>query len=469
MTSNCVAGTNGGGILPPVLVGRSTPSRHRRDLAASDGGLSSSQSPCLSALRGKRKESPILPPLRRKQQKQVTTTSPTTTTRRQTKKNVRRSFGGSNGGDGVGSWMSRASNPSGTSPCLSRRSSVVDSVDTNCSRSGTGRCGVCSLRGYKPDNPYWVNQDGHVVSESGPNDATKESIPQKNATAKSVFAVFDGHGNNGHVVSSRCADKLPLFLSRCDYDQCKAFAMMHNDISAAPVDASSSGVTCVCIVWDHNQATLQVASVGDSRAVMGRSTSAARDKSADIVVGDAVPLTIDQKPDDADEKARIVARGGIVGSRDVLFAPVSSHRVFGAVVPSPLPMGPQRVWYKSGDVMMGLAMSRSLGDTLAHSCGVSHTPLVNTVALSPRDEFVIVATDGLWDVMSNEDAVDMVCRYAGVAAKDRGGSSPSPSRSCWCATEAARLLAGEARMRWERESHVIDDITVMVIQFKNTT
>jgi len=70
--------------------------------------------------------------------------------------------------------------------------------------------------------------------------------------------------------------------------------------------------------------------------------------------------------------------------------------------------GPARVWLKDLDVP-GLAMSRSLGDVVAHTVGVSSEPEVFEYTLdSARDVFLVLATDGLWEFMSDAEVVRMV-------------------------------------------------------------
>ena len=50
----------------------------------------------------------------------------------------------------------------------------------------------------------------------------------------------------------------------------------------------------------------------------------------------------------------------------------------------------------------GLAMSRSLGDGLAHTLGVSWEPEVKQLVLEPSDKFIVIASDGVWEFLSNE-------------------------------------------------------------------
>ena len=61
--------------------------------------------------------------------------------------------------------------------------------------------GAYSTAGLKPGNPHWVNQDAFLISEyllSNP--------------AQHCFAVFDGHGELGHLVSRRCSKQLCTYF-----------------------------------------------------------------------------------------------------------------------------------------------------------------------------------------------------------------------------------------------------------------
>jgi serine/threonine protein phosphatase PrpC len=53
-------------------------------------------------------------------------------------------------------------------------------------------------------------------------------------------------------------------------------------------------------------------------------------------------------------------------------------------------------------------MSRSIGDFIAHSVGVSTDPEVMRFELKPDDKFIIIASDGVWEFLSNEDVAKIV-------------------------------------------------------------
>jgi serine/threonine protein phosphatase PrpC len=65
------------------------------------------------------------------------------------------------------------------------------------------------------------------------------------------------------------------------------------------------------------------------------------------------------------------------------------------------PIGPARVWLKNENVP-GLAMSRSIGDLVANSVGVSPEPEFYELELSEDDRFLVLASDGVWEFISNE-------------------------------------------------------------------
>ncbi|KAG8375202.1 hypothetical protein BUALT_Bualt10G0075900 [Buddleja alternifolia] len=192
-----------------------------------------------------------------------------------------------------------------------------------------------------------------------------------------------------------------------------------------------SGSTAVAVVLTDEHVV--VANCGDSRAVLYRG-------------GRVIPLSFDHKPDRADEKVRVEASGG---------------RVFGADTPR---------------VEGILAMSRAIGDRFLKPYVISE-PEVTFTRRDAEDEFLILASDGLWDVMS----LEMTCRVARECLKDPraevgvgssrgfnigpplendGPGTVFPSRSA----SAAALLT---RLALARKSG--DNICVVVVDLKRAT
>ena len=100
----------------------------------------------------------------------------------------------------------------------------------------------------------------------------------------------------------------------------------------------------------------------------------------------------------------------------------------------------------------GLAMSRAIGDTLGYQAGIIPEPDINTFQIQPeKDAFILICSDGVWEFISSQEAVDIVAE---------GGSSD--------AQLSAEKLAREAWRRWiQEEGNVVDDITVQVIYLQS--
>lgn len=155
-----------------------------------------------------------------------------------------------------------------------------------------------------------------------------------------------------------------------------------------------------------------VANCGDSRAVLCRS-------------GQAHPLTVDHKPEREDEMARVEKAGG-------------------------------QVWFWNGARVMGvLAMSRAIGDRSLRPY-VIPDPEVSIVPRTADDTLIIIATDGLWDVVSDQEACTLAMKCLD-RAQQKGATE----------ADAARLTATVLiRAAMDRGSR--DNITVVVIDLRTS-
>lgn len=162
-----------------------------------------------------------------------------------------------------------------------------------------------------------------------------------------------------------------------------------------------------------------------------------------------VQLTKDQKPEDPDEYARILKNGGIIKR----------------INDNGKQIGPFRVFDSSGKYP-GLAMSRSIGDSSGSSLGVISTPICTSLPINNKEKFIVLASDGVWDVIDNEDVVTFIENFRKKCLQ----SCSPPVQVEASTTIIAHLLAEEARMRWlniiSEEDVMIDDISVIVLQFK---
>jgi hypothetical protein len=141
-------------------------------------------------------------------------------------------------------------------------------------------CGVSSIKGLKPGNAHWINQDNFFIVNTMDSGTTASGV-----AASMVYCVLDGHGEHGHLVSRRCVERLPDYMTRTGtssvpasgspFDLKKAFLGMQAELqgNSTDYDARCSGATCV-LVHVFNSANsptkLVIANAGDSRAVLGR-------------------------------------------------------------------------------------------------------------------------------------------------------------------------------------------------------
>ena len=164
-----------------------------------------------------------------------------------------------------------------------------------------------------------------------------------------------------------------------------SFLNTHLKLLECEFDCQLSGTTCTSIIISESKAYL--ANVGDSRIIVGRSSSSG------LCI--ARQLTWDHKPNSSGEYSRILANQG---------------RVFQWQDKNNSPIGPHRVWHPDHDYP-GLAMSRSLGDFVAHDYGVSEEPDVLSYTIDKDDKFIILASDGIWEFLTNQQVVDTVDKY----------------------------------------------------------
>ncbi|KAI8147886.1 phosphatase 2C-like domain-containing protein [Fennellomyces sp. T-0311] len=202
------------------------------------------------------------------------------------------------------------------------------------------------------------------------------TIPEYKNTGASFFAVFDGHG--GSAVAKYSGERLhDLVFASKFYEQGNfrealrsSFLGIDEALRADPeYENETSGCTAVAALLTKDN-VLYVSNAGDSRAIISTN-------------GKAIALSHDHKPVDEKEAARIENAGG--------------HVEFGRV---------------NGN----LALSRALGDfefkqseTLPpEEQVVTAEPDVTEHRLIPQDEFIVIACDGIWDCMSNQQVADFI-------------------------------------------------------------
>lgn len=61
--------------------------------------------------------------------------------------------------------------------------------------------------------------------------------------------------------------------------------------------------------------------------------------------------------------------------------------------------------------MQGLAMSRSMGDNISKPYGVTHKPEITSVQIDKRDKFILLASDGVWEFITNQEVLQLIVPY----------------------------------------------------------
>ena len=253
--------------------------------------------------------------------------------------------------------------------------------------------------------------------------------------------VCDGHGTFGHEVSGYLVYNIPLTLNDLfiknnfkiisDKNISKLISLLKNTFieidqnisKETNIDTIFSGSTCISLIFTPSK--LICSNVGDSRCVIGK---------YDERKWFSKNLSSDHKPENENEKERILKSGGrIEAYKD------ENGEYY----------GPKRVWLKKENVP-GLAMSRSFGDFAAHSVGVIAEPEILEYSILEEDKFIILASDGIWEFISSEECVDIVKEY--YIDKDIKG--------------AINFLYREASKRWIIKEEIIDDITLILIFLK---
>ncbi|KAI9192543.1 hypothetical protein LWI28_024530 [Acer negundo] len=262
---------------------------------------------------------------------------------------------------------------------------------------------------------------------------------------RAFCGVFDGHGKNGHIVSKIVRNRLPsLVLSQKNtitkiksdkkfknrdgeepsnefykwQEACvSAFKVMDKEVKLQEnLDCSSSGTTAVVVIKQGED--LVIANLGDSRAVLGTVSDEGELK--------AVQLTTDLKPNLPSEAERIRKCNG-----RVLALKEEPHI--------------QRVWLPNEN-SPGLAMSRAFGDFVLKNHGIIAIPDISYRRLTSNDQFILLACDGVMDVLSNNQVASIVWK----AESEK---------------EAARAVVEAANAAWKKKfpSSKMDDCTAVCL------
>lgn len=280
-----------------------------------------------------------------------------------------------------------------------------------------------------------------------PSFCKKDDSDVNHSAGFHFYGVFDGHGCS-HV-AKRCNERMHTIIKeeieKNDDEQwsetmSRGFKRMDREVGERVSNNGGATTSCRCelqtpqcdavgstaVVAVVTPEKIVVSNCGDSRAVLCRK-------------GVAIPLSSDHKPDRPDELNRIEEAGG-------------------------------RVIYWDGPRVLGmLAMSRAIGDNYLKPY-VIPDPEVTITDRTSDDECLILASDGLWDVVSNETAV-AVARMCLINAEKPSSPPRSPGNEAVVAsrTESSDKACSDAsilltKLALARQS--ADNVSVVVVDLR---
>ena len=188
------------------------------------------------------------------------------------------------------------------------------------------------------------------------------------------YGVFDGHGGkfvSGYLHSNLYryfVDKRVTYPLKQSYVN-RVYNCLQNNLETKYPDKSMScGSTCLVMIHYRDKLKksdyINLMNTGDCRAVICRNNIAHR-------------LTKDHKPNAPEEKHRITRLGG-------------------------------NIYFDGFDWRINdLSVSRAFGDNESKTY-VTHIPDCFKYKLTQKDKFIVLACDGLWDVMSDQEVVDFI-------------------------------------------------------------
>jgi CRP-like cAMP-binding protein/serine/threonine protein phosphatase PrpC len=219
---------------------------------------------------------------------------------------------------------------------------------------------------------------------------------------------------------------------------------------AHDLDDSLSGTTSIAMYVHGRRNRITVCNVGDSRAIVGQQMQMeGNDGGKGSSNLKAMPLSRDQTPYRRDERVRCRATGARILSLDQIegLEPIAPDDDEG----SDLELGeeldeggdPPRVWSPHGEYP-GTAFTRSLGDAIAEELGVFAEPEMLTREITPDDKILVLASDGVFEFLTNQSVLDICAKFSDPLA-------------------ACRAVVAESYELWLQYELRTDDITMICI------
>ena len=202
-----------------------------------------------------------------------------------------------------------------------------------------------------------------------------------------IFCIFDGHG--GDKISKFLQHNFQIYMKKMlpfiDYenDFVTLFRQLDEEIRLLNIPKSGSTASIAYIENIYGKRILHCACIGDSRCILVKKNK-------------VIKLSYDDRVEDPNEYNRIISQGGII---------------------------------QNGRVNGTLMLSRCFGDWDVKKYGVIVDPHVTNIELTDDDLYLILATDGVWDVLTDEQCKDItklntnsidICKNIVVDALSKG-------------------------------------------------
>ena len=315
------------------------------------------------------------------------------------------------------------------------------------------------------DNEKIINITSSFITKAGIDDK-KEKINQDSylileklfENILNIYGIFDGHGKNGHLISSLLSTFLSQYLKNkdnyClekknnnDSDSDSSISsqeiIINNELisklfsnedfirkiiteldlkaNESNFDLQFSGTTCLLLFLFEDY--IICSNIGDSMCVLFNCSNEDR-WTYDII-------SKIHKPDIQSEKDRVLLNGGVI------------HPYYDELG---IFEGPNRVYVK-GKTYPGLSLTRSIGDLEAEKIGIISEPDIIIKKKDSTCKYLVLGSDGLWDVIKPYDVRRIVNPY--FLKSDTNG--------------ACNALLKTACKNWDKEGCERDDITIIVV------
>ena len=281
------------------------------------------------------------------------------------------------------------------------------------------KAGFKSRVGHIKGKPKIHNQDSVIIKPFF-----------QNIRGQYLFAVSDGHGPEGHLISDFLKESLTTNIEmllaasiskpeRIEKAMALAYDNLAADLANTKIESLFSGSTLITVIISGNK--LICANAGDCGAVLGVNAGG----------WEAVRLNLVHNLENANERERMIAKNARI-EKEIEEKYYEKRNVLRA--------------YMGNQSTPGLEITRSIGDKYGKFIGVISRPDTVTCVLTAAEKFLIIGSSGFWKVFNETEAVSI------VAFSWQNGN----------VEESCEDLIKEANRRWKIISNDKEDISVIV-------